>query len=231
MGRPNEQPSVAFTRAQVREIDRRAAEQYHIPGIVLMENAARSALPIASRMMADHRLAHAFILCGGGNNGGDGLAIARHLHNQGFQVTLSLSTDPAGYKGDALINWRIVQAMGLPTERTEPGRIEKIRKALIVDAIFGTGLSAPPREPFGQIVAAIEASGCPVLAIDLPSGLDSDTGEPLGPCVVADGTVTFVGWKTGFLKGDASRFLGEVHIGDIGCPRELIEQILRDAPP
>jgi NAD(P)H-hydrate epimerase len=214
-----------LTRAQVREVDRRSIEQYHIPGVVLMENAARAAADVACEMLGDPRDARVLILCGGGNNGGDGLAVARHLHNRGAKITIALATDPARYKGEALINWRIVSAMKLPTQPAEPDLIRAAYAALIVDAIFGTGLSEPPRQPFGQIADAVNGAGKPVLAIDIPSGLDCDTGLPLGACIIATRTVTFVAEKAGFANPQARRFLGKITVADIGCPRELIEEI------
>jgi NAD(P)H-hydrate epimerase len=214
---------VRLTRAQVREIDRRCIEEYHIPGIVLMENAARAAAALALRLMNDHATSTAAILCGGGNNGGDGLAIARHLHNAGMTVRIHLATDPARYSGDALTNWRIVEAMNLSVEAAHPQTIKRIASALIVDAIFGTGLSSPARDPFPEIVGAIKTTGCPVLAIDVPSGLDCDTGRPMGHCVQAHSTITFVAEKVGF--PNARQYLGDTFVGDIGCPRELIEQV------
>src|SRR6185295_10278097 len=103
--------TVRLTRRQVREVDRRAIEEYHVPGIVLMENAARGAAEVAWEMLG-RAPADVTVVCGGGNNGGDGLAVARHLHNRGCYVTFFLAIDPAKYSGDALVNWKIVQAMG-----------------------------------------------------------------------------------------------------------------------
>jgi NAD(P)H-hydrate epimerase len=216
---------IRLTRQQVQEVDRRAIEEYGIPGIVLMENASRAAADVAERMLRTITGRSAMILCGGGNNGGDGLAAARHLHNRGFAVRIGLCTDPAGYKGDALINWRIVQAMKLPSFQATPEAIEGTRADLIIDAIFGTGLTQPPRPPFDKIVAAVEKTGRPVLAVDLPSGLDCDTGQPLGACIRAERTVTFVAEKVGFGKESAREFTGEVVVADIGCPRELLESV------
>src|SRR5687767_6450497 len=138
-------PAVALTRAQVREIDRLAIEEFHIPGVVLMENAARAATEAALALMVDFRVTKALILCGGGNNGGDGLAVARHLHNRGAGVQVSLTTDPSRYKGEALANWEIVQAMKLPVTPADPASIGAYDDGLIIDAIFGTGLAEPPR--------------------------------------------------------------------------------------
>jgi len=214
---------IRLTRNQIREVDRRSIEEFHIPGIVLMENAARAATSVACDMSREKD--RVLILCGGGNNGGDGLAVARLLHNAGREVMIALTIDPAKYRGDALINWQIVQAMKLPTRAFEAEMISREKPALIVDAIFGTGLSSPPREPFDKIVQAVNESGIPVLAIDVPSGLDCDTGLPLGNCIIATRTVTFVAKKIGFGQSEARKFLGSVTVGDIGCPKELLKAV------
>jgi NAD(P)H-hydrate epimerase len=217
---------IHLTRAQVREVDRRAIERYYIPGIVLMENASQAAADVACSMLAGSKHARVLILCGGGNNGGDGLAVARHLHNRGLEVRIALTIDPARYQGDALVNWRIVQTMEVPVIPADPDAIAETDASLIIDAIFGTGLTQPPRPPFAQVAAAIERSGRPVLAIDLPSGLDCDTGEPLGVCIRATQTVTFVAEKAGFANPASRAYTGEVTVADIGCPPEIIAEIL-----
>ena len=216
---------IRLTRAQVRETDRRSTEEYHIPGIVLMENAARAAADVACDMLDDNCVGEVLILCGGGNNGGDGLAVARHLHNRGSDVSLALTVDPGKYKGDALINWHIVSGMRLEWEPAEPRKIASTSALLLIDAIFGTGLEQAPRDPFPAIVAAVEQSRVPVLAIDLPSGMDCDTGKPLGACIKATRTITFVAEKIGFANPAAKQYLGEVIVGSIGCPRELIDEV------
>jgi NAD(P)H-hydrate epimerase len=212
-------PMPRLTRQQAREIDRLAVERYRIPSILLMENAARAAADVAWEMLA-HRTGPVVILCGGGNNGGDGLAAARHLHLRGISVTIALTTDPAKYKGDARINWEITQAMEIQTMPADPYRLEQAAPLLIVDAVFGTGLTRPPRDPFPDIARAVAAGGAPVLAIDLPSGLDCDTGLPLGSVIAATRTVTFAGEKAGFANPDSRRYTGEVTVADIGCPIE-----------
>lgn len=218
---------VYLTRQQVRQVDRLAIDKYKIPGIVLMENAARGATAAALSMLRREKLRRALVLCGGGNNGGDGLAVARHLRNQGIEVAVGLCADPARYKGDALINWQIVQAMKVPTFEANARTARKHAKALIIDAIFGTGLSEPPRGTFEDIAAAVKRAGRPVLAIDLPSGLDCDTGRPLQFCIRADRTVTFVARKIGFANPDSRQYTGRVTVADIGCPRELIQEVIR----
>ncbi len=213
---------IRLTRAQVREIDRRSIEEFHIPGEVLMENASRALADVAQEMLARAENQTILILCGGGNNGGDGLAAARHLHNAGCDVQIALTTDPARYQKEALINWQIVQAMRLPTMQATTALIETTEASLIIDAIFGTGLTQPPRAPFGQFVAALDQRSIPILAVDIPSGLDCDTGRPLGPCVRATRTITFVAEKIGFACVEAQPYLGRVTVAGIGCPRELI---------
>ncbi len=213
-----------LTRAQLREVDRLAIEKYHVPSIVLMENAARSIVDVARGVLRREGFRSALILCGGGNNGGDGFAVARHLHNRGTRVLIGLTVDPATLKGDALVNWRIVEAMSLPYAPATPDLVRAHSRDLIVDAIFGTGLTEAPREPFPELADAINDDAGSVLAIDVPSGLDCDTGHPPGACVRASITVTLVAEKVGFVDPFAKRFLGDVVVGDIGCPAELIEE-------
>jgi NAD(P)H-hydrate epimerase len=222
---------IRLTRAQVREVDRRSIEDYHIPGIVLMENAARAVASAACEMLGNDCIGQILMLVGGGNNGGDALAAARHLHNRGADVTLALTTDPSRFGGDALVNWKIVSAMGLRAVEVDPDRIAHSPARLIVDGIFGTGLSQPPREPFAGVVRAVARSRIPVLAIDLPSGMDCDTGHVLGAaCIQAAQTVSFVASKAGFAHPQAAQYTGAVTVADIGCPRTLIEDVLRDLP-
>lgn len=228
-----------LTREQLRRIDRLSTERYHFPSIVLMENAARGAADVACDMLRPGRGKSVLALCGGGNNGGDGLAVARHLHNRGHRVSIALTIDPAKYKGDALTNWQIVTAMNLPCRPATPELLAAAKPDLLLDAIFGTGLTDAPRDPFPALVDAIAQSQIPVLAIDLPSGLDCDTGRPPGACVRATRTVTFVAEKAGFASPAARPFLGPVTTAPIGCPADLIaevagvpiEQVWDDLPP
>jgi NAD(P)H-hydrate epimerase len=218
---------MVLTREQVRAVDRIAIEKYKMPGIVLMENAARGATDVALEMLG-LTPKRVLILCGGGNNGGDGLAIARHLHNRNHKVIIGLCTEPNKYEGDAVINWRIVDAMRLQRGVWADALYQKAD--LIIDAIFGTGLTANPRPPFEQIVHQVEKTNTPILAIDIPSGLDCDTGLPLGPCIRANRTVTFVAQKAGFLNPESKQFTGEVTVADIGCPREAIDDAIKMHP-
>lgn len=240
MARPASNPDVRIlSREASRSLDRLAVERYAIPPIVLMENAGRHVADIALDGLGETRDASVLIVCGPGNNGGDGLCAARHLHNAGVRVAIVLASHDA-FAGESGTNREIVRAMRLPVtpDATNPaGAIARLAAelggpSLIIDAIFGTGLTRPIEGALADAVRAVngmQEAGVPVLAIDCPSGLDADTGAVLGACVRADVTVTFEGLKPGFLALDAQAYLGEVIVVDIGAPRELREELGRAA--
>lgn len=209
---------ITLTRAQVSEIDRRATGEFGVPSIVLMENAGRGATEVLMRLNVERK--PVLVVCGKGNNGGDGFVIARHLDNQGWPVTVHLAANPNELRGDAAINFEIVRRSGIAICEL-PASID----GWIVDALFGTGLAGPIKPPLDHIIEWINHSGSRVLAVDIPSGLDCDTGAPLGPTVRADHTVTFVALKAGFVNSAAKEWLGKMHVFDIGAPRKLIEQV------
>ncbi|HMC66737.1 MAG TPA: NAD(P)H-hydrate epimerase [Gemmataceae bacterium] len=218
-----------LSREEVRAVDRRAIEEFGMPGVVLMENAGRGAAELLVALGIHGRV---LICCGKGNNGGDGFVIARHLDNRGVPVRLLLFCRPEELSGDAATNYRIIAKAGLPVEvhPENPVDSEAFQRELnaaewVVDALFGTGLTGPLRPPFDQIVAAINASPAKVLAVDIPSGLDCDTGRPLGATVRAHHTATFVAPKKGFGEPAAKEWLGHVHVIDIGVPRVLVHGI------
>jgi len=215
------------TSEEVRGLDRRAIEEYGVPGVVLMENAGRGAAEVLLSLGVHSRVV---ICCGKGNNGGDGFVIARHLDNHRVPVQVLLLARPEELSGDAAINYHILARTGLPMDVHARNAVDvaAIRRELataewLVDALFGTGLSGPVRPPFDQLIAAINDSPARVLAVDIPSGLDCDTGEPLGPTVRADHTVTFVAQKKGFAHPAARAWLGQVHVVGIGAPRVLVD--------
>ncbi len=215
-------------RESVRAVDRAAIEEFGIPGIVLMENAARGLAAEALRMLEDAReQPSALIVCGSGNNGGDGYALGRHLHNGGVSVTLASLGEPRPGT-DAAINRAICGRMKLRGVDAV-SMTEHARSSLVVDAIFGTGLDRPVRDEAARIIDLINASGRPVLAVDVPSGLDCDTGQPLGTAVRATRTVTFVARKPAMTIPAARPFVGEVVVADIGAPIELVARFGRKA--
>jgi NAD(P)H-hydrate epimerase len=209
----------ALTRHQVREIDRRAIDDFGVPGVVLMENAGRGAADVLLSLGVRGPVA---ICCGKGNNGGDGFVIARHLDNHGVAVRVLLFAQPADLTGAAAINLHVIERSGLPIA-VNPDLAELATAEWIVDALFGTGLSGAVRPPFDQVINAVNASGQSVLAVDIPSGLDCDTGLSLGATVRASHTVTFVAEKVGFANPAAREYLGQVHVVDIGAPRILVD--------
>ena len=224
---------IRLTREQVREIDRRAIEQYHIPGIVLMENAARAVVDATVEMLPFRDYPpRVLIVCGFGNNGGDGFAVARHLHNRGYDLMIQLIGNPLHErKGDAGINYQIIEKMGLECSGPDPEAIASASAELVIDALFGTGLVGPPKDYKAALIDGFNhyasTHEVPVLSVDLPSGMDCDTGDVLGVCIRATRTVTFVAEKAGFANPASKQFTGAVTVGDIGCPRELIEQVAR----
>jgi NAD(P)H-hydrate epimerase len=216
-----------LTREQVREIDRRAIEEFGLPGIVLMENAGRGAAELLHGLAPGATVA---IVCGGGNNAGDGFVIARHLENLGHAVRLLLACEPAECRGDAAIAWRVVERAGIPAIRLAAATPADWERALagaawIVDALLGTGARGAPRGAIATAIEAVNAArsrGAKVCAVDLPSGLDCDTGTAPGACVGADVTTTFVARKVGFDAAAAAPLLGAVHVVGIGVPRSLL---------
>jgi len=239
-----------LSRDEVRELDRRAIEGFGVPGIVLMENAGRGCAELLMQLNPEKK--PVAILCGPGNNAGDGFVIARHLDYHGWPVkviaiecpgsrdpsTIRLGFDFGGLPADALTNQRILNQSGqyifplsrgtlLPHVRNELSHEVQLRGGWIVDALFGTGLSRALGPPFDELVAIVNASRNPILAIDISSGLDCDTGEPLGPTVRATHTATFVAHKKGFLNPASRQWTGEVHVIDIGAPRVLIDEYRR----
>ncbi|NBB84416.1 MAG: NAD(P)H-hydrate epimerase [Alphaproteobacteria bacterium] len=222
-------PTHPFSREAVRQVDAAAVERYRIPGIVLMENAARQVADVAVPMLREPASARALVLCGGGNNGGDGLAAARHLHNRGVDVTVVLLKDRRRYTGDARTNLEICQAMSLRLSDAAGEPLEALKNLdphdVIIDALLGTGLSTDVHARLARVIRWVNGQPSPVLAVDIPSGLDCDTGKPLGAAVRATRTITFVGIKKGFAQPGARDYTGQVTVADIGAPIELVDEL------
>lgn len=222
-----------LSREGARSIDRAAVEEYGLPNIVLMENAA-GAIEAEAIEALDGVDGLVLICCGPGNNGGDGLAAARRLHNAGVRVAIALCAEEASVKGDAAVHLRVAKKMDLPLRTVRSAEDLELlvrateEPAMVIDALFGTGLD---RAMEGAAAAAAnwinerEGEGLFVLAVDIPSGLDADTGEALGGLAVhADVTVALAGVKRGMLAATAGDYVGEIVVGDIGAPAELLER-------
>lgn len=210
----------ALPRAVLRELDRRAIEAWGIPSFALMESAGRACAELALRRL--HGARRVSVLVGPGNNGGDGLVIARTLQNRGCEarvVWLGAQPPEARLSPDFHLNWKLWTELG---GRVDPA-LELARADLVVDALFGNGLARPLGEPWRGAIDALNAARVPVLAVDVPSGLDADSGEVLGTAVRATETVTFLAPKLGFFRGAGPAHVGRVHVAEIGVPSAWIE--------
>ena len=215
-----------LSRDEVRGIDARAAEELGLPTLVLMENAGRGAAALLRERAGRGRVV---IVCGPGNNGGDGGVVARHLDAWEYAVRVVWFARRERLSDDAAVQFQILERSGLDQQTWEgpidPGRLDELFREAdwVVDGLLGTGLTRPVEGPLRTVIEALNRSGKPVLALDLPSGLDADTGRPQGVAVRATATATFVAPKLGFATPGAEAFTGEVHIVEIGVPRRILE--------
>jgi NAD(P)H-hydrate epimerase len=215
---------VVMSRDEVRAFDAWAINTLGIPGVVLMENAGRSCAELIRDKLAGITKPKVCIFCGTGNNGGDGYVIARHLLNSGFEVVVILCGDRNKVKGDAKTNLDDLEKLGQSIEQLNlddgdiPGKVQTfaVGADMLVDAIFGTGLSGQLSNEYKQLIESINSQKRPILAVDIPSGLDCDTGEPLGAAIRASCTVTFVAVKKGFTNTKANAYTGEIFVASIG---------------
>src|SRR3954466_9355726 len=217
--------------AQMREADRRTIDDIGIPSLVLMENAGRQAVAAMEAMYSDLLDRQVAVLCGRGNNGGDGFVIARTLVQRGVDVAGFLIGSVADVRGDPRGNLEILGRLGLTVVEVADSQAWELHFSevsdctLIVDAIFGTGLNAPIAGFIESVIADVNASGIPVVAIDLPSGLSADSPEPIGPSIDAGMTVTIAAPKIPLVLPPAEMRAGDIVIADIGIPAEVIDSV------
>ncbi|MGQ9708246.1 MAG: NAD(P)H-hydrate dehydratase [bacterium] len=215
------------TASQMKKIDRQATEVWGIPSIVLMENAGRTVVEILQMELGNLAGKKILIVCGKGNNGGDGMVITRHLINRGAITSCVLLSKISDLKGDAGINARILLDAGMKIlEINHPEPLQQLlpHYPIIIDAIFGTGLSAPPEGLFAETIQLINQSNAFIVSVDVPSGVDADTGKILAPAVSAQLTVTMGLPKLGLLLYPAKTCCGKLLIADIGIPRNQLVQ-------
>ncbi len=228
-----------LARQEVRELDVRAAKEVGLPTLLLMENAGRGAAAWLAQLTSSARagtLPHVLILCGPGNNGGDGGVVARHLDAWGYPVRIVWFANPEHLRGDAQTQWSILSRSGVDqtawfANESDDSRAGELAPLIaqadwVVDGLLGTGLARPVEGVLRTVIEAMNGSGKPILALDLPSGLDADTGIPLGVAVRARATATFVAPKLGFAAPGAEAFTGEVVVVDIGLPHQLLKPFL-----
>ena len=219
-----------LTARQVRELDRRAIEESGVPGVVLMENAGRAAVEFAAVRFAAQFPGPVVVLCGKGNNGGDGYVMARHLVNRGWQVRVVVLAPREAIGGDAAVNLEILLRSGAAVEFVVGSEdlaalLTSSTPQLVIDALLGTGLTSEVGGLFRQAIEWINGANVPVLAVDIPSGVDADTGRILGVAVRATATVTFAAAKLGQIIHPGAACAGELHVADIGMPAVLLDQV------
>jgi NAD(P)H-hydrate epimerase len=238
-----------LSREELHEVDTRATSEYGLPVIVLMENAGRGAaeaiLEWSARDLAlDKRGGKVIVLTGPGNNGGDGCVVARHLANAGVPVELAATHALEDLRGEHRIMRRVVERMGLVVHPAATiAEIEALAPlcesaAVIVDALLGTGFQGEVRPQMARVIRLVNDArsrtspagrGTRVVALDLPSGMDCDTGRPSLPTIIADLTVTFVAHKLGFSAPHAQTCLGEVEVVSIGAPVALLRRVMLES--
>jgi len=208
-----------FTSEQMRGFDKRAITEFGIPGVVLMENAALAALELIETELGAVDLLTVGILCGPGNNGGDGFALARQLFLRGCDVEIWLLSKPDALTGDAKINFDAAVKLEIPMLEPESAdELDFSEYDLVVDAMFGTGLARAPEGLFAEAIETLNQMEIPVLALDLPSGVNADTGDDLGEALDVTYTITFQSGKPGLYLEPGRKHAGEVHIAPISLP-------------
>ena len=224
---------IVVTPRQMQEIDARAIKKYKVPGLTLMENAARALAQKAQEMLASNTPGaerSVCLVCGPGNNGGDGLAAARLLKAQGLEVNVFLLGSLPQLKGDARTNAQKLKTAKIKVNEIKGGagltalKAGLKRSGLVIDAIFGTGFKGTASKLAGQVIEVINSAGRPVLSADIPSGVNGETGQVTGPAVKAQATVTMGLLKTGLLFYPGRSLAGEISIADIGFPPKAIDE-------
>jgi NAD(P)H-hydrate epimerase len=214
-------------REEVRRVDQRAIEQFGMPGAVLMENAGRGCVDTLLKLGVNGPV---IICCGKGNNAGDGLVMARHLELHGVATRLLFWSHPDQLQGDAGINYQIARHAELPvhvlSDDPQQQQLDELLDGAewIIDAMLGTGARGAPREPFSRVIIQLNQRGCRKLSLDLPSGLDCDTGAVSSPTFRADHTCTFVAAKPGLVLESSAPYVGTLHVIDIGVPKKLLRE-------
>ncbi|OPY58015.1 MAG: Bifunctional NAD(P)H-hydrate repair enzyme Nnr [Pelotomaculum sp. PtaU1.Bin035] len=218
------------TAEEMKRLDQAAIKEYGVPGLVLMENAGRQVVEVIGDVLGIVRGKVVTVFIGKGNNGGDGLVIARHLLNMGAEVKVLALAGVEEITGDAAVNLEIWRKMGQKIYSLHHGdginivRLILMNSELIVDAIYGTGFRGKMEEKVGRIVEVLNGSGKPIIAVDIPSGLEANTGRVNEPCIQAAHTVTFALPKLGLILEPGADYAGELHVADISIPSVLLEK-------
>ena len=215
----NRQP-LAVTVAQMRAMEDEAITRFHMPRALLMEHAGLAVSRATLALLRQHRSSRVAVCCGGGYNGGDGCVAARHLSNGGARVEVWMAQSASAE--ECVLQTRLLQALGVPVRHESPPSAALRHADVIVDGLLGIGLRHDVRAPYAHIIAAMNGSRRPIVAVDVPSGLDADAGEPRGIAVRARCTVTFGLPKRGVLAAQAAPFVGRLIVDPIGFPAPLL---------
>ena len=217
---------------EMQQMDQYTIDKLGLPGVVLMENAGARVVEeiVASASTVTPRVV---VLAGGGNNGGDGFVIARRLYDLGFfNLLLCLVVPPERIKGDAKVHFDVYRNRQLPILYLHESSLEEVgleinQADVVVDALLGTGVSGPVREPFGSVISMVNkhAGKKVIISVDIPSGVNSDSGKVEGTAIKASKTITFVFPKRGFFLQDGPKFLGEWKAVDISVPPSIVENL------
>ena len=222
------------TACEMQTMDRLTIESFGIPGIVLMENAGRGATRFFLETVFENKTQQIGVMAGRGNNGGDGYVMARYLAQQGCHVTVFILAQSGRVQGDAAANLKLLAPLGIPIiELPDLNAFENHNATLVkqdiwIDAILGTGLKSDVRGYFKEVIRFINHQKKPVFAVDIPSGLNSDTGQPCGIAIKAQATATFAFAKTGHLLYPGAAYSGEIGIVEIGIPPHIAAQVAPD---
>lgn len=218
------------TASEMKTLDQMAIQDYGIPSLLLMENAGRGVADLVCKEAGDikPKALHILAFCGKGNNGGDGLVSIRHLANRGFNAHVLLFTNPSALKDDPAVNFNIASRMKIPVDiivdRMDMARVKPLlnRADLVMDALFGVGLDSELTDIFADAVMAINGARKKVVAVDIPSGLDADTGNVVGIAVKASITATLGLPKKGLYEREGPFYAGDIRVVDIGLPTEIL---------
>ena len=222
---------IIVTAGEMQQIDRRTIEEFGMPGMVLMENAGRGAAHFLLEQFPDLKNQRIGVIAGRGNNGGDGFVIARYLKQKGLAVSVYLLADSGKVQGDAAANLRFLKPLNIPlVELPDAASFSRIKSELSgldvwVDALLGTGLKSDVKGYFKTVIEFINELDKPVFAVDIPSGLNSDTGQACGACIRARATATFAFAKIGHMVYPGADLTGALEIVDIGIPSPIVEAV------
>ena len=218
---------VSATTSQMREIDRVVTQEYGLQIVQMMEKAGRSLARLCRLMLGGSvEGRRILILAGGGKNAGGGLAAARSLHNWGADVEVALAVRDDSLKRSVVVQFNVLESMGVPFVEASTLRATELKGFdLIVDALLGYGIEGDPAAEFAHVISLTNESKKPVVALDIPSGLNASTGKPFDPCITASATMTLAVLKTGLLESTAAEFVGELWLADVGIPPEVLVKV------